>query len=139
MYEFAVFLQHRFMVVPARLNLYGHLSLLSLWCGAVGVLSIKLSRMVLSHICTNVVWETDMGVMICRLYKSMYSFVVISLFCQAANAVLDFKVSKEQQVTGVYHPMDNYMKTPDLRTPDMRHPPAETPEMSPLDMRQTHD
>ena len=63
--------------------------------------------MVLSSSCTVDLWQTDMGVIVCRLYKAMYSFLVIGLASEAANAILDYRVMGEQESTGTYQPMVN--------------------------------
>lgn len=66
--------------------------------------------MVLSHTCSIKVWETSMGVMVCRLYKAMYSFTAISLALAAGSAVLDYTVLKENAAAGTYHPLGGKTK-----------------------------
>ena len=102
--------RHRVFQVSARLNLFVHLVILSLWCAAFGVLSWRLNKMVLSHTCSIKVWETSMGVMVCRLYKAMYSFSAISLALAVGSVILDYTVMKEDAVAGIYQPLEGKAK-----------------------------
>ncbi len=107
------FLRHSFSVVPAGLNLFAHLITLSLWIAALGLLSSRLSHMVLSQSCSIALWQTSMGVMVCRLYKALYSFLVLSLIFEGANAGLDYWVLRSQKSTGMYQPMGGKIKSPE--------------------------
>lgn len=100
-------IRHKFSVVPAGLNLLSHLITVSLWLAALGILSSRLSHMVLSQSCNIDLWQTNMGIMVCRLYKALYSFIVISLVFEGANAALDCWVFREQKSTGIYQPMES--------------------------------
>jgi hypothetical protein len=60
--------------------------------------------------CSVNVWETSMGVMVCRLYKAMYSFTAISLGLGVGSVVLDYTVLKEYEVAGIYRPLGSKAK-----------------------------
>ncbi|KAK5451634.1 hypothetical protein LTS15_007894 [Exophiala xenobiotica] len=108
--QIAAIFRHKVFLVSARFNLFVHLVVLSLWCAAFGVLSWRLGGMVLSHSCTLKIWQTSMGVMVCRLYKAMYSFSAISLALAAGSAVLDYVVLQEDAGAGTYHPLEGKVK-----------------------------
>lgn len=59
--------------------------------------------MVLLSRCTVNLWQDEMGVMVCRMYKTMYSFSVVSLVVSMGIAVLDYRVLKQDKTAGVYH------------------------------------
>lgn len=68
-------------------------------------MSSKLGNMVLDHSCTKKIWITDMGVMVCRQYKAMYSFIVVGTVSIAAQTLLDVSVIREMTKRGSYREM----------------------------------
>lgn len=66
--------------------------------------------MVLSHSCSVKIWGTSMGVMVCRLYKAMYSFSAISLALAVGSVILDYTVLREDAVAGIYQPLEGKAK-----------------------------
>ena len=78
---------------------------LALWCASFGLTTWKLAPMVLTHACTITLWQTDMGVMVCRVYKAYYAFVVISWVCSIATLALDVKAGADTRGRGAYEKM----------------------------------
>lgn len=116
------FIRQRFAVYPAKLNLALHLGLLILWIIAFGLLTSKISNMVLTHSCNLTLWQTEMGMLVCRMYKAMYAFSAVSVACAVAAVILDWSVLRAA-AAGVYRPLDD-------QSPDMRKTMAESPNMA---------
>jgi hypothetical protein len=76
-----------------------------LWIIGLGVITSKIGSMVLSHACGTQMWMTSMGVMVCRIYKALYSFIVVATVSSGAAVVLDVMVLKESARRGVYKEM----------------------------------
>ena len=79
--------------------------LLAGWLAGLAWISSKIGHMVLSHSCEISVWQTSMGMMVCRIYKALYAFIVISTTSQAGAVVLDYTVLKQQSTRGAYREM----------------------------------
>ena len=88
-----------------RLSFITHAGLLISWLVGLGLITSKIGDMVLGHSCSTSLWVTDMGIMICRIYKALYSFIVIGTASLAAAAVLDFRVIREISNRGAYREM----------------------------------
>lgn len=62
-------------------------------------------------------WATDMGVMVCRIYKALYSFIVVATASAGASVVLDISVSNEVSKRGQYREMKDEGKTRGMAEP----------------------
>ncbi len=60
----------------------------------------------LSHSCSKTNWANDDGMMVCRIYKAFFSFVVIGWLCQVALIVVDVRAKRAQSALGRYDKMD---------------------------------
>lgn len=89
--------------------------LLILWLVGLGLLAWNLIG-TLAHTCDIANWGNETGVMICRTYKALFSFAVISAVLAVASVILDFRARKEQVRQGAYDQMA------DPLTKDVRHP-----------------
>lgn len=104
----------------AKQNLYLHAVVLLFWIAAFALLSYRLGNMVLGHACTLALWQTEMGLMVCRMYKAMYSFATICLLTSMAHVALDWVVMKETKSSGAYRaladpsPYVGTFKTPEI-------------------------
>ena len=76
-----------------------------LWIIGLSIITAKIGSMVLGHTCAMPMWATEMGVMVCRIYKALYSFIVIGTASSGASFILDISVSSEVSKRGMYHEM----------------------------------
>lgn len=105
------FLRQRFWSFPAKTNLFIHSLLFAFWVVALSLLTIRLNGMVLSRSCDLSIWLTEMGMMVCQLYKVIYSFSVVCLATALGGVALDWFVFRA--AVGLYQPLED--QTPDLR------------------------
>jgi len=112
------FVRQRFFVFSARVNLYCHLLVSCLWLAAFILLSYRLRNVVLSHGCIVSVWQTEMGVMVCQMYKAMYSFSGVSLVVSVGFAALDYSVLRKDKTAGVYRSLGATDVTPKMGLDD---------------------
>lgn len=96
---------HVFRTLGPKISLLTHAILQILWLVSIALISRKLSGMVLSHTCTLSTWQTDMGVMVCQIYKALYTFIVLSAASLAANLALDVAVWRQSTSRGAYREM----------------------------------
>ena len=96
---------HIFRTLSPRPSLLAHAGLQILWLVSTVLISRKLSGMVLSHTCTLSTWQTDMGVMVCRIYKALYAFIILSAASLAACLALDVIVLRQSTSRGAYREM----------------------------------
>jgi hypothetical protein len=92
----------RFLLLPLILNVI----LLLLWSLSLCLLSSNMSG-TLQHRCNSINWGTDAGIMVCRLYKALYSFVVVGFVAQAIAVVFDINARRHQRDRGGYGAMRN--------------------------------
>lgn len=59
----------------------------------------------LGHVCNTVNWGSPDGIMICRIYKALFSFTVTGLITAVAAVWLDLRVRRTQTRSGVYNRM----------------------------------
>ncbi|OAL38621.1 hypothetical protein AYO20_02271 [Fonsecaea nubica] len=59
----------------------------------------------LGHSCSRANWASDDGMMICRIYKALYSFEVFGLLAQIALIVLDVRTRRAETKLGKYNQM----------------------------------
>lgn len=70
----------------------------------------------LSHSCSSANWASNDGMMVCRIYKALYSFAVFALLAQIAQIVLDTRSRHNQTKLGRY---DNIQGSKDLKMDDL--------------------
>jgi hypothetical protein len=68
--------------------------LLLLWTLAFALLTRFSARPVLSQACSATIWDAEAGVVVCRLYKAVFSFALLGLLGTAASLGLDVYVQK---------------------------------------------
>jgi len=71
-----------------RLNLILNTALFCLWGMGFGMLSYYMSP-TLGNYCNTKTWENDAGVMVCRIYKTLFTFTFLGLYV----AILLFSAS----------------------------------------------
>lgn len=91
-------------VLSPRLSLLFNVPLLVLWALSVSLLGWNMAG-TLGHVCNRSNWGTSDGIMICRLYKALFSFTVTGFVSALAAAWLDAKVRRNQVRRGVYNQM----------------------------------
>jgi len=62
-----------------RLNIVLNSALFSLWGMGFGMLSYFMAP-TLGHYCNTSTWENDAGVMVCRIYKTLFTFTLLGLY-----------------------------------------------------------
>lgn len=70
----------------------------------------------LTHSCSAANWASNDGMMVCRIYKALYSFAVFALLAQIAQIVLDTRSRHNQTKLGRY---DNLQGSRDLKMDDL--------------------
>jgi len=91
-------------VLSPRLSLFLNVPLLVLWALSFSLLGWNMSG-TLGHVCNTSNWGTDAGIMICRIYKALFSFTVTGFVSALAAVWLDVKVRRTQVRRGVYNQM----------------------------------
>ena len=99
------FFIHTFRVSSARSNFIINVVLFALWSASLALIGWKLNHMVLSRSCTIEMWQTDMGMMVCRIYKAMSAFLILAWLSSIASFILDWTVASGQQSRGAYAQM----------------------------------
>lgn len=88
-----------------KISVLVHTFLLAISVVSIALLSRKIWPMVLSHTCDLATWQTSEGIMVCRLYKAMYAFMILSAFSLLACAGLDVAVLRQTTSRGAYREM----------------------------------
>ena len=88
-----------------------------LWIIGLSIITAKIGSMVLGHTCAMPMWATEMGVMVCRIYKALYSFIVIGTASLGASVILDISVSNEVSKRGMYREMKDEGKAGGMAEP----------------------
>jgi hypothetical protein len=90
---------HCFYGLNPILNTILNSSLALLWVVAFSLLSWWSSG-TLSHVCNRDKWEDDLGVSVCRLYKTLFSFSLLGLLSTLVALMLDIHVQRQAVVRG---------------------------------------
>lgn len=61
-----------------RINVWANTALLVLWCLGLSLLVWNINHL-LADKCSIVTWSSERGVMVCRLYKALTAFTILSL------------------------------------------------------------
>lgn len=88
--------------------------LLVLWISGISLLGWNMSG-TLGHICNEENWGPDAGLMVCRIYKTLFSFTLFASMSALAMVVLDLEVRKKQTSLGKYNRMQG--SGPDMKPP----------------------
>lgn len=74
----ATIILHFFYGLNPRLNTVLNAVLVVLWGLAFGLLT-RWTSGTLAHVCKKDDWDNDMGMMVCRVYKALFSFTLFGL------------------------------------------------------------
>ncbi|ETN46674.1 uncharacterized protein HMPREF1541_00861 [Cyphellophora europaea CBS 101466] len=96
---------HLFRTMTPKISLATNTLLLLLWIISTALISRKISHMVLTNSCSLSMWRTDMGVMVCRIYKALFAFIILAAASVAATVALDVHVLREMTSRGAYREM----------------------------------
>jgi hypothetical protein len=91
-------------VLSPILNLVINLPLLLLWILGIALLGWNMAG-TLGHVCNTANWGSDVGIMVCRIYKALFTFTLFGALSALAMVVLDIKVRKQQTSLGAYNQM----------------------------------
>jgi len=100
----ATFALHLCHVLPPLLNLCINAPLFGLWCLGLALLGWNMSG-TLTHVCNGENWGSSAGIMICRIYKALFSFTVFGWLAAVAQVTLDVIVRRRQVRSGKYNKM----------------------------------
>lgn len=92
---------HSCHVLSPRLNLVINIPLLLLWALSFSLLTWNMSG-TLTHICNVENWGNSTGIMICRIYKALFSFSTTGFVCAFAAVILDIRTWRKQTRQGSY-------------------------------------
>jgi hypothetical protein len=90
---------HCFYGLNPTLNTVLNSSLAILWAVGFSLLSWWSSG-TLAHVCNTDNWEDDMGVLVCRMYKALFSFSLMGLLSTLLALVLDVHVQRQAAARG---------------------------------------
>ncbi|KAI2794481.1 hypothetical protein POX_a01080 [Penicillium oxalicum] len=87
-----------------KLSLFTNILPLIIWLLALAILSYSMSGTILTA-CTTEYWATATGISVCRTYKTLFAFTVLSTVGHIAAIWLDVVVRRRQTRLGAYDPM----------------------------------
>ncbi|KAL1966973.1 hypothetical protein VTN77DRAFT_3717 [Rasamsonia byssochlamydoides] len=96
------------------LSLVFNTAIFLLWIVSLGLLSWSMSG-TLSTTCDTTHWGTDTGVMVCRVYKTLFSFVVVAFAAQFVALVVDSAARRHQRSMGDYNAMTSDTMLTDVK------------------------
>lgn len=121
------------------INILLNIPILFLWLFGISILTWNMYG-ALGHTCSLTNWGNDRGVMVCQIYKTLYSFVVFANMSHIAQLVLDVRARHRQLRRGKY---DKMRDSQDLKTDDSNPlAPAtvhDTPLSSEVSLQQFRD
>jgi hypothetical protein len=59
----------------------------------------------LGHVCNSANWGSEAGIMVCRIYKTLFTFALLAAVSAVATLVLDITIRKRQTSLGKYDQM----------------------------------
>lgn len=80
-----------------------------LWLVAFGLLSWW-SSATLNHVCNAESWESGLGISVCRLYKALFSFALLSSLATLLALLLDIRTQRKSSTRGVFQHVDTLDK-----------------------------
>ncbi|KAH0551443.1 hypothetical protein GP486_007343 [Trichoglossum hirsutum] len=100
-------------------NLVINALLFILWATGFGLLAWAMSG-TLVHRCDVANWQNDAGIMVCRLYKALFTFSLTGLISTASALALDFTTRKKELRGGRYVHANDNKSTAALRLTESR-------------------
>ncbi|KAK5154642.1 hypothetical protein BJ546DRAFT_842485 [Cryomyces antarcticus] len=88
-----------------RLNIFLNSGLAVLWAVGFSLLSWWMSG-TLTHVCNTANWHDETGIMVCRIYKSLFTFSLLGLISTLLALALDLYVRARQTQRGIYKLQD---------------------------------
>lgn len=114
-------------------NIFVNSFLNVLWMLGFGLLVWNLSG-TLSNRCDIDNWDSEAGVMVCRIYKALTAFATVGMLATMFALVLDIRAHLQQNNRGTYDTMGNSKPIPGLHpglhSENYREPSLEFPEYS---------
>lgn len=95
---------HLCHVLSPIFNLIINILLLVVWIAGISLLGWNMSG-TLVHACSAANWGSSAGIMVCHIYKTLFSFTLLASISAAAMVVLDFSIRKRQTNLGKYNRM----------------------------------
>jgi len=92
---------HCFTGLNPRLNVYINGLLTLLWALSWSLLTWYMSG-TLANMCDIDHWNEDVGIMVCRIYKALFTFTLVGLVSTLAALALDIYVYRQQTRRGIY-------------------------------------
>ncbi|KAF2097839.1 hypothetical protein NA57DRAFT_76646 [Rhizodiscina lignyota] len=89
-----------------RFNIVLNSALCTLWAVGFALLSWWSSG-TLTHTCSLDVWREDAGIMVCRIYKSLFAFAMLGFVSTLAALFLDIYVLRRATRLGKYNQMND--------------------------------
>ncbi|KAK2761760.1 hypothetical protein FQN54_001588 [Arachnomyces sp. PD_36] len=80
--------------------------LLVLWIASISLLSVSMKG-TLYHSCSVENWGNDTGMMVCRIYKALFTFTVTGFVSQVLSVGLDFFTRKAKNRRAAYNVMND--------------------------------
>jgi len=103
-----------------RLNIAINSFLTLLWLLSWSLLTwyIQMSG-TLANVCDKAHWHEDTGIMVCRIYKALFTFTLLGLLSTLAALCLDIYVRRQQTRRGIYklHDLDSKHRPEATRGP----------------------
>ncbi|KAL1882503.1 hypothetical protein Plec18167_002919 [Paecilomyces lecythidis] len=90
--------------VPPLLSFFFNFVLFMLWTTSLGLLGWSMSG-TLTTTCDTANWGTTTGIMVCRVYKVLFTFTVTAFVAQVSAVVLDVIARRRQHDRDRYDPM----------------------------------
>lgn len=85
-----------------------------IWIVSLGLLGWSMSG-TLTTTCDTTHWGTATGIMVCRIYKTLFSFVVVAFVSQLAAIFVDVAARKNQYNRGDYNAMGSETMLADVK------------------------
>lgn len=98
------FALHCCHVLSPLFSLILNIPVLLLWVFGLSLLGWNMAG-TLGHVCNTANWGSEVGIMICRLYKTLFTFALLGAISAFAMVALDVKVRRKQTRMGKYNQM----------------------------------
>jgi hypothetical protein len=95
---------HLCLSLSPLLSLVINVFLLVLWIFGLSLLGWNMAG-TLGHVCNAANWGSDAGMMVCRIYKALFTFTLLAAISAFALVALDIKVRRKQNSLGKYDQM----------------------------------
>ncbi|KAL2217536.1 hypothetical protein M432DRAFT_443595 [Thermoascus aurantiacus ATCC 26904] len=115
--------------MPPLLSLIFNSLLFLLWTVSLGLLGWSMSGTLMTS-CNTATWGTSTGVMVCRIYKVLFTFTVLAFVLHLAAIVLDVIARRRQRSLGDYDAMYSDAMLGDVKLADQRGSMASSTNMN---------